>query len=96
LTLRHVLLPALQSATASANTTDKPAAVAAAADAGDALARLEATAPGACMALVAQLMTAVVAAPVAGGGELEQLRTFAGRLAGVVHAGAGLHWCIST
>jgi hypothetical protein len=78
-TLRHVLTPAL-SAAAGADSD-------AAAEAVDALARLEASAPGACLSFVAQVMTAAVAAPIAGGGELEQLRQLATKLGECVAIG---------
>lgn len=82
LTLRHVISPAL--AAVGGQNTD---AAGAAADVVDALAVLESTTPGACVAFVGQLMTAAVSAPIAGGGELEQLRRLAGKLGEAVQRG---------
>ena len=81
-TLRHVISPAL----AAVGGQDASAA-GAAADVVDALAVLESTSPGACVAFVGQLMTAAVSAPIAGGGELEQLRRLAGKLGEAVQRG---------
>lgn len=86
-TLKHVIAPALAAAAAPAEGAG-PQAQAAAADAVDAFARLEAAAPGACLAFVAQVMTESVAAPIAGGGDLTQLRKFATRMAAAVQSGA--------
>lgn len=89
-TLKHVIGPALAAVAGPTDGSAQPAQ-AAAVDAVDALARLEAAAPGSCLALVAQVMTDAVAAPIAGGGDLVQLRTFAARMAAAVQAGARSH-----
>jgi hypothetical protein len=81
-TLRHVISPAL----AAVGGQDANAAVAAS-DVVKALAVLESISPGACVSFVGQLMTAAVGAPIAGGGELEQLRRLAGKLGEAVQRG---------
>eukprot|EP00892_Ulva_mutabilis_P000417 jgi/Ulvmu1/10376/UM061_0059.1 len=83
-TLKHVIGPALTAAGRPAEGA-MPAAQAVG-DAVDAFARLEAASPGACLAFVAQVMSEAVAAPIAGGGELVQLRKFATRMAAAVQS----------
>jgi hypothetical protein len=87
--LREVLLPSLRAASGhNAN----PAAAQAAADIAEALSRLEAADPGAGSAFVGNILTAAAAAPLAGGGEVQQLRQLADKLGTVTRAGV-LPWC---
>lgn len=86
-TLKHVIGPALVAAGRPGEGAG-PAAQSAVADAVDAFSRLESATPGSCLAFVAQVMSEAVAAPIAGAGELVQLRRFAMRMAAAVQAGA--------
>jgi hypothetical protein len=82
--LCEVLLPSLR--TASGHSAS-PVAAQAIADVADALSRLEGVEPGAGAAFVANILATAAAAPLAGGGEVQNLRQLADKLGTVTRAG---------
>jgi hypothetical protein len=86
--LREIIAPSLRAASAqpcAPDATAAPAATQAASDATIALARLEAAAPGACAAFVAQLLSA--AGGASGDEEMAQLRALVQQVAATAKAG---------